>query len=299
MSDISEGYHDYADYLEELEEEEKKRLERLSYDGPDEYEIQEIERNFSIESMDNEEFYCGTEPVQERYNKLLLSEHITPVFIKSTINEDCELTKIFDKHTYAYDALVIIEHSLDHPFVYHGNSTSNTLENLAFKGPNDKGFMYKTLFAVPIKNIWIKIIKSTGERYDLNNELKKNKDIYKTWCNFNYSITYGKKIKTKSMILTNIKEFSKLEILDILNRHEKNELVVEFSAENSKIINLKDIYNCAVLKTVLFNKNFAPDDLYYPGDSETPSCIEKCKEEKGQRAIANNFKYDSDEDIPF
>lgn len=258
MSDISEGHHDYAD---ELEEEERKYREKLQNElSPS--EIQELEEtDYSYTSKENKQFeeeaiinnlsyqdsVYGSCIAQEEYNKILLSDHITPIFIKSNLGDDNDkkIKKIYSKHTYPYDALVVVEHKLNHKFVYHGTSTIE----------NDNGFMYKTLFAIPVMNVWIKIMGNYLERYELTEELAKNKDIYKKWLRF-INPEYCKKWDTSSIkpkILTNINDFPKRDILDILSRKKKEELVIDFSSKNSEIVNLKDIYDTAIMRTVQFN----------------------------------------------
>lgn len=257
MSDISEGYHDYAD---ELKEEERKyhekiqnelslseiqELEETDYSYTPE-EIEQSEKESIINNLSYQDFVYGSCIAQEEYNKILLSDHITPIFIQSNLDDDNgKITKIYSKHTYPYDALVVVEHKLNHKFVYHGTSTIE----------NDNGFMYKTLFAIPVMNVWIKIMGNYLERYKLTEELAKNKDIYKKWLRFINPECYKKwnisSIRPK--ILTNIKDFSKRDILDILSRKKKEELVIDFSSKNSEIVNLKDIYDTAIMRTVQFN----------------------------------------------
>lgn len=257
MSDISEGYHDYAD---ELKEEERKyhekiqnelslseiqELEETDYSYTPE-EIEQSEKESIINNLYYQDFVYGSCIAQEEYNKILLSDHITPIFIQSNLDDDNgKITKIYSKHTYPYDALVVVEHKLNHKFVYHGTSTIE----------NDNGFMYKTLFAIPVMNVWIKIMGNYLERYKLTEELAKNKDIYKKWLRFINPECYKKwnisSIRPK--ILTNIKDFSKRDILDILSRKKKEELVIDFSSKNSEIVNLKDIYDTAIMRTVQFN----------------------------------------------
>lgn len=257
MSDISEGYHDY---VEELEEEERKYHEKLQNELTPS-EIQELEeadysytpeeiKQFEEEMIDTryyQDFAYGSHGVQEEYNKILLSDHITPIFIQNNLGDDNDkkIKKIYNKHAYPYDALVVIEHQLNHKFVYHGTSTATS----------DIGFMYNTLFAIPVKTVWIKIIDNHLKHYKLIEELTKNKDIYKKWLHF-VDPEYCKKWDTSSIkpkVLTNIKDFSKQDILDILSRKKEEELVVDFSSEDSEIVNLKDIYNTAIMRTVQFN----------------------------------------------
>lgn len=255
MSDISEGYHDY---VEELEEEERKyheklqneltsseiqELEEADYSYTPE-EIEQFEKQEIINTMSANECIYGTQIAQEEYNKILLSDNITPIFIPNNLKDD-QTTNVFNKHTYAYDALIVIEHELSHKFIYRSSSTSES----------DDGFMYQTLFAIPVKNIWIKIMNGYLERDKLNKELAKDKDIYKKWLRF-VDPEYCKKWDTSSIkpkVLTNINDFSKRDILDILSRKKKEELVIEFSSEDSEIVNLKDIYNTAIMRTVQFN----------------------------------------------
>lgn len=257
MSDISEGYHDYAD---ELKEEERKyhekiqnelslseiqELEETDYSYTPE-EIEQSEKESIINNLSYQDFVYGSCIAQEEYNKILLSDHITPIFIQSNLDDDNgKITKIYSKHTYPYDALVVVEHKLNHKFVYQGTSTIE----------NDNGFMYKTLFAIPVMNVWIKIMGNYLERYKLTEELAKNKDIYKKWLRFINPECYKKwnisSIRPK--ILTNIKDFSKRDILDILSRKKKEELVIDFSSKNSEIVNLKDIYDTAIMCTIQFN----------------------------------------------
>lgn len=257
MSDISEGYHDYAD---ELKEEERKYREKIQnelssseiqelketdYSYTPE-EIEQSEKEAIINNFSYQDSVYGSCIAQEEYNKILLSDHITPIFIKSNLDDNNgKTTKIYSKHTYPYDALVVVEHKLNHKFVYHGTSTIE----------NDNGFMYKTLFAIPVMNVWIKIMGNYLERYKLTEELAKNKNIYKKWLRFINPECYKKwnisSIRPK--ILTNIKDFSKRDILDILSRKKKEELVIDFSSKNSEIINLKDLYDTAIMRTVQFN----------------------------------------------
>lgn len=281
MSDISEGYHDYAD---ELKEEERKyhekiqnelslseiqELEETDYSYTPE-EIEQSEKESIINNLSYQDFVYGSCIVQEEYNKILLSDHITPIFIQSNLDDDNgKITKTYSKHTYPYDALVVIEHKLNHKFVYHGTSTIE----------NDNGFMYKTLFAIPVMNVWIKIMGNYLERYKLTEELAKNKDIYKKWLRFINPECYKKwnisSIRPK--ILTNIKDFSKRDILDILSRKKKEELVIDFSSKNSEIVNLKDIYDTAIMRTVQFNHD-SSDIL--PIEIPTKICKSYKKENK-------------------
>ena len=256
MSDISEGYHDYADELEEerkyreklqneLSSSEIQELEETDYSYTPE-EIEQSEKEAIINNLSYQDFVYGSCIAQEEYNKILLSDHITPIFIPNNLDDDNgKTTKIYSKHAYPYDALVVVEHKLNHKFVYHGTSTIE----------NDNGFMYKTLFAIPVMNVWIKIMGNYLERYKLIEELAKNKDIYKKWFRFINPECYKKwnisSIRPK--ILTNIKDFSKRDILDILSRKKKEELVIDFSSKNSEIINLKNLYDTAIMHTIQFN----------------------------------------------
>lgn len=254
---MSERYHDYAD---ELGEEERKYREKLQnelssseiqelketdYSYTPE-EIEQYEKESIINNLSYQDSVYGSCIAQEEYDKILLSDHITPIFIQSNLDDDNgKTTKIYSKHAYPYDALVVVEHKLNHKFVYHGTSTIE----------NDNGFMYKTLFAIPVMNVWIKIMGNYLERYKLTEELAKNKDIYKKWLRFINPECYKKwnisSIRPK--ILTNIKDFSKRDILDILSRKKKEEIVIDFSSKNSEIVNLKDIYDTAIMRTVQFN----------------------------------------------
>lgn len=256
MSDISEGYHDYADELEEerkyreklqneLSSSEIQELEETDYSYTPE-EIEQSEKEAIINNLSYQDFVYGSCIAQEEYNKILLSDHITPIFIPNNLDDDNgKTTKTYSKHAYPYDALVVVEHKLNHKFVYHGTSTIE----------NDNGFMYKTLFAIPVMNVWIKIMGNYLERYKLIEELAKNKDIYKKWFRFINPECYKKwnisSIRPK--ILTNIKDFSKRDILDILSRKKKEELVIDFSSKNSEIINLKNLYDTAIMHTIQFN----------------------------------------------
>lgn len=258
MSDISEVHHDYADELEEEERKYRKKiqnelspseiqeLEETDYSYTPE-EIEQSEKEAIINNLSYQDSVYGSCIAQTEYDKILLSDHITPIFIQSNLddNNDEKIKKIYSKHAYPYDALVVVEHKLNHKFVYHGTSTIE----------NDNGFMYKTLFAIPVMNVWIKIMGNYLERYKLTEELAKNKDIYKKWLRFINPECYKKwnisSIRPK--ILTNIKDFSKRDILDILSRKKKEELVIEFSSKNSEIINLKDLYDTAIMHTAQFN----------------------------------------------
>ncbi len=293
MSDISEGYHDYAD---ELEEEERKyreklqnelslseiqELEETDYSYTPE-EIEQFEEEEIINTMSTNECIYGTQIAQEEYNKILLSDNITPIFIPNNLEND-QTTNIFNKHTYAYDALIVIEHELDHKFVYRSSSTSES----------DDGFMYQTLFAVPVKSVWIKIMNGYLERDKLNKELAKNKDIYKKWLRF-VNPEYSRKWDISSIkpkVLTNIKDFSKHEILDILSRKKKEELVVDFSSENNEIVNLKDIYDTAVLYTA-----FSDHDFYTTLVLSLPAKICKSYKEKLKK---EGKRYIKEDEIPF
>lgn len=258
MSDISEGYHDYADELKEEERKYRKKiqnelspseiqeLEETDYSYTPE-EIEQSEKEAIINNLSYQDSVYGSCIAQTEYDKILLSDHITPIFIQSNLddNNDEKIKKIYSKHAYPYDALVVVEHKLNHKFVYHGTSTIE----------NDNGFMYKTLFAIPVMNVWIKIMGNYLERYELTEELAKNKDIYKKWLRF-INPEYCKKWDTSSIkpkILTNINDFPKRDILDILSRKKKEELVIDFSSKNSEIVNLKDIYDTAIMRTVQFN----------------------------------------------
>lgn len=258
MSDISEGYHDYADELKEEERKYRKKiqnelspseiqeLEETDYSYTPE-EIEQSEKEAIINNLSYQDSVYGSCIAQTEYDKILLSDYITPIFIQSNLddNNDEKIKKIYSKHAYPYDALVVVEHKLNHKFVYHGTSTIE----------NDNGFMYKTLFAIPVMNVWIKIMGNYLERYELTEELAKNKDIYKKWLRF-INPEYCKKWDTSSIkpkILTNINDFPKRDILDILSRKKKEELVIDFSSKNSEIVNLKDIYDTAIMRTVQFN----------------------------------------------
>ena len=259
MSDISEGYHDYVDGL--VEEERKYRdklqnelspseiqeLEETDYNYTPE-EIEQFEKEEIVNNLSYQDSVYGSYIAQKEYDNILLSDHITPIFIQNNLDDDnSKIIKMYNKHAYPYDALVIIEHQLDHRFIYHGTSTSES----------DNGFAYKTLFAIPVTNVWIKIIENYLERYKLTKELSKDKDIYKNWLHF-VDPEYCKKWDTKSIkqkVLTNIKDFSKHNILDILSRKKKEELVIDFSSADNEIVNLKDIYDTAVMRTAQFNYN--------------------------------------------
>lgn len=293
MSDISEGYHDY---VEELEEEERKYHEKIQNEltsseiqeleeadcsyTPE--EIERLEKQEIINTMSANECIYGTQIAQEEYNKILLSDNITPIFIPNNLKDD-QTTNVFNKHTYAYDALIVIEHELSHKFIYRSSSTSES----------DDGFMYQTLFAIPVKNIWIKIMNGYLERDKLNKELAKDKDIYKKWLRF-VDPEYCKKWDTNSIkpkVLTNINDFSKRDILDILSRKKKEELVIEFSSEDSEIVNLKDIYDTAVLYTA-----FSDHDFYTTSALSLPAKICKSYKEKLKK---EGKQYIKEDEIPF
>lgn len=120
----------------------------------------------------------------------------------------------------------------------------------------------------------------------LTEELTKNKNIYKKWLRF-INPEYCKKWDISSIkpkILTNINNFSKRDILDILSRKKKEELVIDFSSEDSKIVNLKDIYYTAIMHTAQFNHDSSDISVEF----QTKVC-KSYKEEKEE----------NEEEIPF
>lgn len=167
----------------------------------------------------NDDFYSIDAQIElNKINSELLSTHITPIVIPEDffaaylLNEE----EAMNEKQYVCDAIVIIEHNI--------KGRRKPFEYSVFK---------HTLFAVPVKNIWIKFFKDIG--YKLN--LKE----YHNWYHIDLTNVKG------SICLTNVKDFNDQEILYKLTCCSEDEVFVKQYDFHGYTYDLRDAFHDALL----------------------------------------------------